>query len=153
MIIILMLGLLLPGPAFALSCARPSLDQSAIDAAVMIFEGIAGPKRALAPGERKAVKSGAVGAIGGGLEDFGVYRFEVTKGWKGADFGQSVQVLFNNYWGDGFSEGGSYLVVATQQIGDLFWAPLCGHTIDVKHAADFGDLATLERLINESSNP
>jgi len=146
-IVVVALGFMLPGTAFGLSCARPSLDEAAIDAAVMIIEGIAGPKRALDFRERAAVQMHAIEAKGGGTEDLRVYSFTVTQGWKGAATGQSVDVLFNNYWGDGFAEGESYLVVSTRQIGDLFWAPLCGHTIDVKHAADFGNLAMLEQLI------
>ena len=146
-IVVMALGMMSSGTAFGLSCARPSLDETTIDAAVMIFEGIAGSKRVLDHGERATVQKHAIEAKGGGIENLRVYSFTVTQGWKGAATGQSVDVLFNSYWGDGFAEGGSYLVVSTRQIGDLFWAPLCGHTIDVRHAADVGDLAMLERLI------
>ena len=41
----------------------------------------------------------------------------------------------------------AYLVVSPQQVGGLFWAPLCGQTIDLKHAAEIGGLAVLERRI------
>ena len=139
--------LLLPDPALALSCARLSLDEAAVDAAVMIFEGTAGPKRTLDHREKAAVRFLGLESKGGGIEDLRVYRFTVTKGWKGASAGQGVDVLFNGYWGDGFAEGLAYLVVSPQQLGGLFWAPLCGHTIDLKHAADIGSLAVLERRI------
>ncbi len=56
-------------------------------------------------------------------------------------------MLFNTYWGNGFTKGEAYLVVSPKQVGNLFWAPLCGHTIDVKYAARFGNLAMLETVI------
>ena len=146
-IVVAALGLLLPGAAFGLSCARPSLDETAIDAAIMIFEGIAGPKRLLDFRERAAVRMHAIKAKGGTTEDLRVYSFTVTRGWKGAATGQRVDVLFNSYWGDGFAVGEAYLVVSPRQVGNLVWAPLCGQTIDVSHAADIGTLAMLERLI------
>ena len=146
-VVVVTLSLFAAHTALALSCARPSMDQSVIDGAVAIFEGTAGPKRSLDFRERVAIKVNPIEGKGGGTENFGIYRFTVTNGWKGVTAGQSVDVLFNNYWGDGFAEGGTYLVVSTQQVGDLFWAPLCGHTIDLKHAADFGDLSMLEQLI------
>ncbi len=146
-IVVLALGLLLPGAAFGLSCARPSLDETAIDAAVMIFEGTAGPKRSLDFRERANVRMHTIEAKGRGTEDLRVYSFTVTLGWKGAASGQSVDVLFNSYWGDGFAEGEAYLVVSPQQVGNLFWSPLCGHTIDVRHAADIGSIAMLEQVI------
>ena len=89
----------------------------------------------------------AIEAKGGSIKDLRVYTFTVTHGWKGAAKGQSVEVLFNSYWGDGFAEGVAYLVVSPRQVGKLFWAPLCGHTLDVKHAADIGSLTMLEQLI------
>ncbi len=146
-IVVAALGLISPGAAFGLSCARPSLDETAIAAAIMIFEGTAGPKRSLDRRERAAVRRHAIEAKGGRTEDLRVYRFAVTRGWKGATRGQSVDVLFNTYWGDGFAEGGAYLVVSPRQVKNLFWTPLCGHTIDLRHAAEFGTLAKLERRI------
>jgi hypothetical protein len=146
-IVVAALGLFLPGAALGLSCARPSLDETTIDAAIMIFEGTAGPKRSLDFRERAVVRTHAIEAMGGRTEDLRVYNFTVTQGWKGAAAGQSVDVLFNNYWGDGFAKGEAYLVVSPRHVGNLFWAPLCGHTIDVKHAADIGNLAMLEHVI------
>ncbi len=141
------LCLILPNAAFGLSCARPHLDKTTIDAAVMIFEGIAGPKRSLNFREKAVMRMHAIKGRGGSIEDLRVYEFKVTRGWKATATGQSVDVLFNSYWGDGFASGEAYLVVIPQQIGNLFWSPLCGHTIDVKHAAKFGDLALLDRVI------
>ena len=141
------LSLLLPNAAFGLSCARPNLDEAAIKSSVLIVEGIAGPKRPLNLLERGAVKMNAINGKGGTIKDLRVYRFTVTQGWKGASAGETVNVLFNSYWGDGFAEGESYLVVSPQQVGRLFWAPLCGHTIDLDFAARFGNLALLEKVI------
>ena len=146
-IVVVVLSLLLPSAAFGLSCARPSLDEAAIDAAVVIFEGTAGPKRALDSREEAVIRPDALEAIGGSLKDLRVYSFTVTHGWKGATAGQSVEVLFNTYWGDGFAEGEAFLVVSPRQVANLFWAPLCGHTIDMRTAAGIGSLAMLERLI------
>ncbi len=55
-IIVTALGLFLPGAAFGRSCVRPSLDETAVDAAIMIFEGTAGPKRSLDFRERAVVR-------------------------------------------------------------------------------------------------
>ncbi len=151
-IAVVALGVFSPGAAFGLSCARPILDENAIDAAVMIFEGSTGVKRALDFRERAAVRRHALEAKGGRTGDLRVYRFTVTRGWKGVATGQSVDVLFNIYWGDGFAEGAAYLVISPQRIGNFFWVPLCGHTKDVKFAADFGDLAMLERVIGGGRN-
>ena len=147
LVLVAALGLYFPGVAFGLSCARPSLDETAIDSAIMIFEGTAGPKRSLDLREKEAVRLYAIEAIFDSAEDLKVYGFTVTQGWKGATTGQSIDVLFNSYWGDGFAEGETYLVVSPRQVGNLFWAPLCGHTIDMRHATDIGNLAMLERLI------
>ncbi len=146
-VVVAALGLFLPDAAFGLSCARLGLDKTAIDAAVVIFEGTAGSKRSLSFRERAVVRMHAIEAKGGSIKDLRVYTFTVTHGWKGAAKGQSVEVLFNSYWGDGFAEGVAYLVVSPRQVGKLFWAPLCGHTLDVKHAADIGSLTMLEQLI------
>ena len=146
-IVVATLVMVLPGTAVGLSCARPSLDKAAIDTAIMIFEGTAGPKRLLDFRERTNARLQSLESKGGTTEDLRVYEFEVTRGWEGALTGQRVDVLFNNYWGDGFAEGGDYLIVSTQQVGDLAWAPLCGHSIDLVHAAELGNLALLERVI------
>lgn len=147
LVLVAALSLFLPEAAFGRSCARPNLDETAIDAAIMIFEGTAGPKRSLDVRERAAVQLYDIEGIYGGAEDLKVYSFTVAQGWKGATTGQSVDVLFNGYWGGGFAEGKAYLVVSPRQVGNLFWAPICGHTIDVRHAAEIGNLATLERVI------
>ena len=151
-ILVVALAMMLPGEAFGLSCARLSLDETAIDAATMIFEGTAGPKRILTPVEKAAVRRHAVESIGGGTGDLRIYRFAVTHGWKGVATGKSVDVLFNTYWGDGFAAGETYLVVSPQQVGNLFSSPLCGHTSTMKFAAELGNLSTLARLIGDSQN-
>jgi hypothetical protein len=146
-IVVAALGLVWPGAALGLSCARPNLDAAAIDGAIMIFEGTAGSKRSLDARERAAVRLHAIEGRGGRAEDLKVYEFTVTRGWKGAARGQRVDVLFNSYWGDGFARGEAYLVVSPRHVGNLFWAPLCGHTIDLRYATEFGSIAMLERVI------
>ena len=150
--LVVVLAVLMPGEAFGLSCAVPRLDETAINAAIMIFEGTAGPKRKLTAGETRAVRKHGLASIGGGAEDLKVYSFVVTRGWKGAATGQAVDVLINTYWGDGFAEGETYLVVSPQQVGNLLSSPLCGHTGNLKLAAELGNLATLERLIGSGQN-
>ena len=139
---------LLPGTASALSCARPSLNRAAVWDAVAIFEGTAGRKRDLMPKEEAAVRRTAFKGKVAGTPHLKVYAFTVTRSWKGVDAGQRVEVLFNTYWGDGFAEGEDYLVVSPQRAGALFWAPLCGHTVERGHAEAMGDLRRLERLVD-----
>lgn len=146
------LGVYSPGAAFGLSCMEPSLDETVIDGAVMIFEGIAGPERPLDSSEEEAIRKQGLEFIGGGTGDLRVSTFTVARGWKGAEAGQTVDVLRNNYWGDRFPEGRAYLVVSPRQVGDLFLSPLCGNTVNLNYAADRGFLATLERLIGGGEN-
>ena len=75
LVLVAALGLNFPGVAFGLSCARPSLDETAIDAAIMIFEGTAGPKRSLDLREKEAVRLYAIEAIFDSAEDLKVYGF------------------------------------------------------------------------------
>lgn len=151
-IVVLALGVFSPGAAFGLSCMPPRMDETVIDAAVMIFEGITGPKRLLNYRERATVRKHGFIQAGGGIGDLRVYGFTVTRGWKGVATGQSVNVLFNTYWGDGFAAGEAYLVVSPQQVGALFAAPLCGSTANLKYATDNGFLATLERVQGSGRN-
>lgn len=144
--------MLLPGEAFGLSCAVPRLDETTINAAIMIFEGTAGPKRLLSTGETAVVENLGFESKGGGAVDLRVFRFTVTRGWKGASTGQTVDILINTYWGDGFAEGESYLVVSPQQVGNLLSSPLCGQSSNLELAAELGNLATLERLIGSGQN-
>ncbi len=137
----------MPGTAAARSCAPPRLNDAAIEAAVVIFEGTAGEKRTPSSRERAAIRLNPIEGLGSAIEDLRVYRFTVTNGWKGTAAGQSVEVLFNTYWGDGFAEGESYLVVSSRQVEGLFWAPLCGNTVHASYAAKNGDLATLEQVV------
>jgi hypothetical protein len=141
------LALVASATALALSCAPPRLDDAAIEAAVAIFEGTAGEKRALSFRERAAIHLNPIEKLGGAIEDLRVYRFTVTSGWKGMAPGQGVEVLFNSHWGDGFAVGESYLVVSPRQVEGLFWAPLCGNTVHASYAAKNGDLATLEQVV------
>ena len=141
------LVLLAPGTASALSCARPSLDAAAVQGAVAIFEGTAGQKRDLSRREAAVISRTAIQGKVAGTPHLKVYAFTVTKGWKGTTTEQRVEVLFNAYWGDGFAAGQDYLVVISQRVGALLWAPLCGHTVELDHAEKMGDLGRLERLV------
>jgi hypothetical protein len=146
------LSLVLPGGAFGLSCAPPRLDENTVNAAIVIFEGTAGPKRLLSPAEATAVGNLGVATKGGGTTDLRVYGFVVTRGWKGVTPGRTVDVLTNAYWGDNFAKGETYLVVSPQRVGTLFSSPLCGYSSNIKLAAELGNLATLKRLIGGGQN-
>ncbi|MDJ0608220.1 MAG: hypothetical protein QNJ67_04530 [Kiloniellales bacterium] len=141
------LACLVSAPAFGLSCARPSLDEAVIDGSVMIFEGRAGPKRPLLRWEVATVRDHRLAMLYTRDSDLQVFRFTVSRAWKGAAPGQVVEVLFNTHWGDGFANGESYLVVSPREVGGLFWSPLCGHSLNLRSAADIGNIATLERVI------
>ena len=143
------LGLSLPNDALALSCMQPSLDEAGIDQSVVIFEGTAGAKRALDGFEKAAARSQAANSLSGDSDDLKVASFTVTRGWKGATAGQRLDVLFNGYWGDSFTQGQAYLVVSPKQIEHLVWAPLCGLSIDVDSAENLGMIDTLERVLGD----
>ena len=146
-ILVSLLTVLHPVSVYGLSCARPKLDKRAIESAAMIFEGVAGAKRRLNAHEKLLVRNHPIRQRGGRIENLRVYRFHVTRGWKGALSRQTINVLFNTTWGDGFAKGGSYLVVSPRNLGKLAWAPLCGHTTDSVYAAKIGNYRMLEELI------
>ena len=136
-----------PGSAYALSCVPPVMNESVVESAAIIFEGVAGPRRRLSRAEAAVLDAANVIAEGGGIENLRVFEFTVTKGWKEATKGQRIQVLRNTYWGDGFAAEESYLMLADRRIGDIYLAPLCGPTVYLRSAAASGHLKALERLI------
>lgn len=148
--LILILSLLLTnvsGRAYALSCAVPSLDKSIVTNSVAIFEGVAGKKQSLTWKQKAAVKINNLKGKGGDIKNLSVYDFTVTKNWKGVATGRTVSILFNTYWGDNYVPDGKFLIVSPQKIGDMFWTPLCGNSVDLEWARQKGDTAVLEEVI------
>jgi len=137
----------LSGKAYALSCAQPKLDEAVITDSVAIFEGVAGQKHALNRQQRASVEGDKPTGRFAGVGNLSVYDFTVTKHWKGVTTGQTVSILFNTTWGDSYIPGGNFLIVSPQQIGDMFWTPLCGNSIDLEWASKIGDLELLEEFI------
>lgn len=124
--------LFLPGQAFALSCAPPTMNEFVVTGADLIFEGTS------------QGKSG--GSHGGDLgQDVFPFRFTIDKLWKGSVVAPEVIVLRDTYWGDEFVKGDRYLVVAEDHKGE-YVAPLCGNSVRLEQAED--QLATLERIMN-----
>ncbi len=136
-----------PGNALALSCVALTMNESVVEGAAVIFEGITGKGRRLTRAEAAALDALGVAPLGGGIANLKVFQFTVTKGWKGAVDGQEIQVLRNTYWGDSFATTGLYLVVGVQAVDDLYLAPLCGNTMYLGAAGDPTTLKALERLI------
>lgn len=137
----------LSGGSYALSCAQPKLTEVVITDSVAIFEGVAGQKHALNRQQRASVEGDKPTGRFAGLENLSVYDFTITKSWKGVTAGQTVSILFNTAWGDNYVPGGDFLIVSPQQIGDMFWTPLCGNSIDLEWAGKMGDLELLEEII------
>ena len=132
---------------YALSCAQSKLSETIISDSVAIFEGVAGQKHALNRQQRASVVADKPTGRYAGLEKLSVYDFTISKSWKGVTAGQTVSILFNTTWGDSYLPGGSFLIVSPQQIGDMFWTPLCGNSIDLEWAGKCGDLELLEAII------
>ncbi len=95
-----------PGTALALSCVAPTMNESVVEGAEVIFEGLTSRDRRLRRAEKAALKAAGLAPLGGGIDDLRVFQFTVTKGWKGAVDGQEIQVLRNTYWGDSFATAG-----------------------------------------------
>lgn len=146
-LVLAVLGVGAPGSAYALSCMPPVMNESAVQAAAVIFEGVAGSRRRLSRAEAAAPDVARVIAEGGGIANLRVFEFTVTRGWKAAAKGQRIQVLRNTYWGDGFAAEESYLVFGDRRIDDFYVAPMCGHTVYLRSAVASGQLKALERLI------
>ncbi len=137
----------LSGQAYALSCAPPKLDKAFITNSVAIFEGQAGNKQGLTWQQKVSVKKDKPTGRFAGVENLSVYDFTVTKNWKGVATGQTVSILFNTTWGDNYLPGSHFLIVSPQQIGDMYWTPLCGNSIDLEWARKKGDIELLEEVI------
>ena len=151
--IALLAGLFLQaGESEALSCAQVGLDEQVVDSSAIIFEGVAGPSRPLEALEESSVMSRNLNLLGGSVKNLRVYPFTVTQGWKAAFETQRINVLHNDYWGDTFREESVYLVVAPLRVGDLAWAPLCGHSKDPGHPLIEGDRKLLETVVGLGSH-
>ncbi len=146
-LVLAVLRLYAPGATHALSCLQPVMNESVVEGAAVIFEGVTGRHRALSRAEKAALGAAGVVPLGGGIADLKVFQFTVTKGWKGTADGQSVQVLRNTYWGDSFATEGLYLVVGVQAADDLYLAPLCGNTMYLGATGDSVIVKVLERLM------
>ncbi len=136
-----------PGAALARSCLPPTMDEAVVKNAAVIFEGVAGPRRALSHAEAAVLDAAGIVAEGGGIANLKVFEFTVTRGWKGAAAGQKIEIVRNTYWGDGFDIGEAYLVVGDRRIDDLYVAPPCGNTMHLRFAAEAGHFEALERLV------
>ena len=144
--------LALPQPARALSCLPPELDAEGIAAATTIVEARAGADRPATAAERKAAN--AVGISSFRIEPDGlrVAAFEVVRGWKGAQSGAALEVLFDNAWGDSFTAGQLYLIVSPKSVESLIWAPPCGVAIGPEQAEERGLLAALAEHFGSEGN-
>jgi hypothetical protein len=131
----------------ALSCAQPKLDEATIKNSVAVFEGVAGNKHSLTWQQKASVKMDRLTGRFAGVENLSVYDFRVTKNWEGVTAGQTVTILFNTTWGDNYVPGSYFLIVSPQQIGGMYWTPLCGNSIDLEWARKNGDIELLEEVI------
>ena len=133
--------------AWALSCAAPSLDQAAIDEALIIFEGTAGESRALATQEQAAARDAGIASFRVEPDGLKVTSFMVTRGWKGVAGGQNIAVLYDAAWGDLFNAGQDYLIVSPQKLAHLVYSPPCAITASIGYAEELGLLQDLEKTI------
>lgn len=127
--------LLMTSPAHALSCAMPQMSAEVVEGSAVIFEGEVTQKRELTETERESLIKQGLATKGGDMANVKAYEFKVLRGWKNAEEGQTVLVLRNTYWGDGFATEGAYLVVA-RDYGGFYEAPLCGNTLPSQSATD-----------------
>ena len=146
------LGVFLPGPAYALTCATPRVDEAVIDAAVAIFEGTAGPGRAVQSSETGTITERELDRLEVNLENLRVYPFAITRNWKGAVAGQSIKVLLDTYWGDRFAEGQTYLVFSFGKVGEFYVAPLCGLSFWINPERKIKHIDTLEQVLGGGGN-
>lgn len=124
--LIMSMVLLASPKAHALSCTMPVLNQQAIEGVSLIFEG-----KVLSE-DGKEVGPAFPGTK---TSDLSKFTFSIEKLWKGDVQGAKVQIIRDVYWGDGFTVGSEYLVVATGNDGK-FYANLCGNTTPLSMAGD-----------------
>ena len=133
----------------ALSCAAPVLDETALESAMVVFEGASQRVRDLTRKERQVLKSRKIVGRGGSLESLKVFDFVVVKGWKGAEEGDRIQIVRNTYWGDIFTEDEKYFILSSQKIDDLYMTHLCDHTMNIQYIEDYGFLKILKEAFVE----
>lgn len=109
-------------PSYALSCAPPVLDQAAVEKADMIFLG-----KVLRAGEKPTRDNAR-------MPLWQKFEFSIDKLWKGDIDPTSVMISRDIYWGDTFTVGDEYLVVAREQDGD-YATDLCGPTTHTSNDA------------------
>lgn len=112
--------------ATACKCGYPSVD-GAFDASRTVFSGVVlevrDVPRAIAPEPARIDSSGYVVVSGGGISEQ-VVTLRATRGWKGAQPGDTVTVKDVFVCGVGFRTGEEYLVYAyPSEDGRLFTSP------------------------------
>lgn len=130
-----------PQPARALSCAPVEVNQEYISRAAAVFEGVVTAERKMDPNNKNVAHSS-------------VFTFRVTKGWKGAAEGDSVEVSRNILWDGGFKMGDAYLVFAESRGADgVLISGLCGPTQALLHAEQLQDLLKKARGVTPPPPP
>lgn len=113
-------------PAFALSCVEPVMTEKTIEEAEVIFEGTV---------TDVSTHGSLLQQLKGDMGKASIFTFKVTHSWKGAREGDSVNILRSTYWGDGFTEGKDYLVVAGKGRDGLLEAHLCGLSMPLEYSS------------------
>lgn len=127
--------LLVPSHAHALSCVAPQMNAQVFDNSAVIFEGTAIVKRELSKTEEQQLAAHDIKTKGGTLDNLKAFEFRVERAFKGVEAGEQITVLRNTYWGDTFSMGTKYLVVANEYAG-MYMAPLCGNSMASEYAGE-----------------
>lgn len=140
-----------PQPAAALSCLTPKLDAAGIAAATTILEGRAGPTREATTAERETANAAGIASFRIDPDGLQVASFEVLRGWKGATPGETLEVLFDNAWGDSFNAGQTYMLVSPKTVAGLVWAPPCGVGIGRAQAENLGLYDALEENLGSGA--
>ena len=131
--------------ANALSCAQPTIDNAVIEESTIIFSGIIKSERKMTLKEKASIMWSSVKTKGGSISDLKVYEIEILNNWKGVPNTGTVDVAYNGYWGDNFSEGEKILFVSNEKAEDIIWIPLCGNTMDL----DFAKKQNYIRILDE----
>ncbi len=143
-LIFILLGAI--SPAVALDCAPFEINKENILKTDLIFEG-------------KVIKAEDLGdnLDYSKMDRDASFEFKIDKIWKsnfdnGVIDTNNITIMRNVYWGDGFKKDPSYLVFANKNDDGKFYAPLCGATIQTKHAQDTKNKLTTILNKNEEEN-
>lgn len=115
--------MMLPAQAMALSCVAPAFNADIIAQTDLIFEGKA--TEIIEQREDKANE----------LSKSALFKFSIDMLWAGDLTEGDVIIERNIYWGDGFQLGESYLVVAQKQ-ENQYVAGICGNTTPLHYAEE-----------------